>query len=751
MTITSEIYKRLDRAQVLADLKPIDKGDRLKLTCPFCGKKEAYIYKNGSTIICNRLNKCGYSVTIFDYVEKSKNYTTSREVTKELARMANYPFPANFNEDEYTEKRRRETALESVLTFFKKELFKNKTALKYLTNKRGYSEKEINVMDLGLIPSFQELNNYLVNNDYLVNIESIFADRRLEGRVAIPYRDYVGRLQGFNCRALDKSELKYLNTKGLKPSLQLFNMDKNRGEGRLVLTEGYLDPLIATAKGLKGFVGVGKAYLSDSQLENAIKHGAKHFILALDADKAGAVGIRKAIEEINRQKANAYVLSLPKGYKDIDEYLRKHSPDELNEIIKEAQSAGRWVANDLLSKHSKLTDMEKREIINEALAYGESLSNPLDSKDFIDVISQGLNIPLDLLEPLFKDYNEKKAKERQKKSFKELHIDADRLLNEGKLEELNKLYREKLPSIMAKGVVQAIEPYFLPNFMQDIQTKKEGLSTGFANLDYWITIPQEAITIIAGRPSHGKTTLLLNMFLNSIRTHEDKRFFFFSYEETKNQLALKCLTILSGAELHQYKNLEHIEAYLKNNRTDKEEINKAKSLYQELTDSSRLWLIEEPYYIDDLTDSIIHLADKYNNIGAIFIDYIQKIKIKGKYQSRQVEIQKVSEAILEAAKKAHLPIILGAQLNREGGDSKRVRLSNLRESGDIEQDANLVLGLYNEDMQEMQESESLKYSKKIEIDLKVTILKNRGGITGIERNLTFNKPTLTLTSTENNT
>ena len=750
MGITAEIYNRLDKMQALASLAPQDKGNALLLACPACGKREAYIYKNGSTIKCNRANKCGYSASIFEYIQQKEGYE-AKETVRKLAEMADCPLDLkNFDENRYNEKITRESILEHALTFFQKSLAESKAGMQYL-NGRKYSESDVDAMGLGFFTSFNALNDYLVNivnkinnvsNDYLVNIVNTFNDSRLQNRIVIPYRDYLGRLQGFSFRTINKAEPKYLNSAGLKTAEQFFNFDKNRGEKTLIITEGYLDALITSVKGLKGVAATGKAYISDAQLENAIKHGVKHFILALDQDNAGMEGTRKALGKINEKGAKGYALTLPSSYKDIDEYLRKHSIEELEQIVQKAWSGSRYMAESLLSKHSKqLTDIERRKVIDEALEYEESLADVLDSKDFIETVAQGLDIIPQQLQALTKDYRDKKAKERQKKSYKELQFKASQLLNAGKLAELHNIYKEELPSIAAEGVNRIIEPYSLESFTYDVQSKKVGLKTGFNEIDKKITIPQEAITIIAGRPSHGKTTFLLNLFLNFVKMYEEKRFFFFSYEETKSQLALKCINILSGEQLDQYKNLEFLETYIKQGRTNRPPVEKGKKAYQKFVQDGRLWLIEESYYVDDLVDTILYLADKYDNLGAIFIDYIQKIKIKGRYQNRQVEIQKISQAILEAAKKAHLPIILGAQLNREVKDDK-VSLANLRESGDIEQDANLVLGIYNKAMQEAEDANKALEDKEISLDIK--ILKNRGGITGKSFELEFIRPILTL-------
>lgn len=750
MGITANIYETLDREALLQELEPKDKGKYLELRCPSCEQRTAYIYHGGTTIKCNRANECRYSSSLYEYTKNKKGYQRPLDVLRDIADYSRHRLEiTGFDEEKYQAKIAKENILEQALIYFKKSLQESPKALEYLSSKRGYTRDEIEGIDLGYIPSLKALEDYLVNTvnkDYTVNIEHLFNDKRIEGRVSIPYRDYLGRLQGFVYRALDNSEPKYLNTKGLKPSEQFFNMDRNKGEDTLIVVEGYLDALIASYRGLKGFASVGKAQVSEPQIDNAIKLGAKHFILALDQDKAGEDAIKRTLERVNKRGARSYVLTLPEEYKDPDEYLRENKAEDLQELIDHAPSGAKWIANSLISKHSKqflgFTDLEKRKIVLDCIEYWETLTDPIEARDFIKEITTSLDIPEEDIKPLMSEYQERRVRERQEKNYKDLGLQASKLLNEGDIEGITRLYREELPSITAKGITRILEPYNLEQFILETKHKREGLKTGFGELDYYLSIPTEAITVIAGKPSHGKTTIMLNMFLNFIRRYEDKRFLFFSYEETKKQLALKCITVLSREKIDRFNNLNHIESYIRSGERTNARLGTGLEEYKSFTDSGRLWLIDEPYYIDDLADTITYLTNRYNNIGAIFIDYIQKIKTKGKYQNRQVEIQKVSEKILEIAKQTGLPIILGAQANRGAEENKSLTLSSLRESGDIEQDANLVLGVWNE-AKDKADREALDLIDET-VSLEIKILKNRNGVTGKKTELIFNRPILTI-------
>jgi replicative DNA helicase len=124
------------------------------------------------------------------------------------------------------------------------------------------------------------------------------------------------------------------------------------------------------------------------------------------------------------------------------------------------------------------------------------------------------------------------------------------------------------------------------------------------------------------------------------------------------------------------------------------------------------------------------------------IPTIQKIKIKSKYATRQLELQKISAEILETAKSHNLPIILGAQLGRGMGKKEVLRLDNLREAGDIENDAKLVLGIWNQAKEEADSKEG--FFKNRLVDLELVILKNRNGASNQSIFLEFDKPLSTL-------
>lgn len=298
-----------------------------------------------------------------------------------------------------------------------------------------------------------------------------------------------------------------------------------------------------------------------------------------------------------------------------------------------------------------------------------------------------------------------------------------------------------------------ISPYIGGQLIEDLANTKPGLETGYKKLDSVLSIPQEAITIIGGRPSHGKTSFLFNLFLNMIRAYSDKAFFFFSYEETRKQIAVKLINILGQHCINEKQNIVQIENYLRGHgsqeRGKANKIDAAYNQYNLFASNQRLFIIDEPFKVNTLTQVIGELRQKYD-IGAVFIDYIQKIRGAERYGTRQLEIQDISGRLLDAAKHNSIPIIMGAQLGRANGTKNDIlRLDNLREAGDIEQDANTALLLWNQSMQEADEKGQPLRDRKVNLELHVR--KNRNGEIGGVVKLEFDRPLLTIAESTDTT
>lgn len=390
-------------------------------------------------------------------------------------------------------------------------------------------------------------------------------------------------------------------------------------------------------------------------------------------------------------------------------------------VLKTFQSANKAADVHLVSE--ELKDQQKLEEIG-GTAYLVSLAQFAGTSAYIEEYVEILKTKMKLRKLL------EMAKGLETSAMKN-DIDPDMLVQR---------YRESLNQI-----VDIDEDVFLPslytykNLLADLSKTREGLKTGYPSLDEVIEIPQGAITLVAGRPSHGKTITQLNLLIKMIKRYPHLHFYFFSYEETKSQILLKILNILAEDAISESHNLANIEGYIRGGHNGRPKIEAAAADLQALTESGRLVICDHSYYVDDLSLVLSKLKKKLGeNLGAIFIDYIQKIKIKYKYPTRQLELQKISAEILEAAKSHNLPIILGAQLGRGTGKKEVLRLDNLREAGDIENDSKLVLGIWNQAKEEPDNKDST--SKGRIVDLEFVVLKNRNGPSNQSIFLDFDKP-----------
>lgn len=229
------------------------------------------------------------------------------------------------------------------------------------------------------------------------------------------------------------------------------------------------------------------------------------------------------------------------------------------------------------------------------------------------------------------------------------------------------------------------------NLEKIAQTKGDitGLATGFYDLDKLTGgLHPSQLIIIAARPAMGKTAFALNLAVNSANA-SGKTIAIFNLEMGAEQLAMRMLSSagqIQGTKLMKGR-LEH---------NDWKRVNEAISR-----------LAETNIYIDDTPGITIgeiraksrRLASE-GNLGLIIIDYLQLISIDSKYAgNRQQEIAEISRSLKTLAMELQIPIIALAQLSRsvDSRDDKRPILSDLRESGSIEQDADIVAFLYRDD------------------------------------------------------
>jgi replicative DNA helicase len=264
-----------------------------------------------------------------------------------------------------------------------------------------------------------------------------------------------------------------------------------------------------------------------------------------------------------------------------------------------------------------------------------------------------------------------------------------------------------------KGTFEQIEKLY------DQKEHITGLATGFSKLDEMTSGFQPSdFIIIAGRPSMGKTAFAMNIAKYAgVRNH--KRVLVLSLEMSKEQLVQRLLCAEGRVDSH-----------------------KVRTGYRDTRDWTSLTnaagrLAEAPIFIDDSPAlSVLEARAKARRMKAehgldmIVIDYLQLMRGRSP-ENRQQEISEISRSLKALAKELNVPVVALSQLSRavESRQSKEPQLSDLRESGALEQDADLILFLYRPDRYGLQREEDERMAD-------VIIGKQRNGPTGVVK-LTF--------------
>jgi replicative DNA helicase len=243
-----------------------------------------------------------------------------------------------------------------------------------------------------------------------------------------------------------------------------------------------------------------------------------------------------------------------------------------------------------------------------------------------------------------------------------------------------------------------------------------GVTTGYHKLDSMTSGLQGSdLFILAARPSMGKTALALNIARNAA-VEGNVPTAVFSLEMSKEQLSMRMLCAEARID----------STRLRSGFFSRDD-------WVKLTDAAGL-LSEAPIYIDDSPDvSAMTIRAKARrlkmerNLGLVFIDYLQLMKGRSNTERRDLEISEISRSLKALAKELELPVVALSQLNRklEERSDKRPQLSDLRESGALEQDADVVAFIYRDEVYNKDENNPKRGTAEL------IIAKQRNGPVGM--------------------
>ena len=349
----------------------------------------------------------------------------------------------------------------------------------------------------------------------------------------------------------------------------------------------------------------------------------------------------------------------------------------------------------------------------EKLIYGGLLANPITLKNYFEKEKDDLNIPEYLVKITKFSTSSRQALEYSKLIFdlyvkRELIKISGEIIDQAKLNDLGtdgqriiENYEKSLFDLAEKGSFNSSIVKFDEAMKQTIEMasnayKNEegivGVPTGLRDLDDKLGgLHKSDLVIIAGRPSMGKTALATNIAFNAAKkiqeNGEKSTIAFFSLEMSSEQLSTRIL-----AEQSRIKSNDIRRGKLSEDQFDK--------FIETSKDISEL-----PLYIDETPAiSIAALSNRARRIKRLYgldmvvIDYIQLMRATNSNNGRVQEISEITQGLKALAKELAVPVLALSQLSRavEQRDDKKPQLSDLRESGSIEQDADVVMFVYRE-------------------------------------------------------
>ncbi len=284
---------------------------------------------------------------------------------------------------------------------------------------------------------------------------------------------------------------------------------------------------------------------------------------------------------------------------------------------------------------------------------------------------------------------------------------------------------QKLFSISQKSIQQKFEPldkslheaFDRLDMLHKADGKMRGIPSGFYDLDNITAGFQKSDLIVIGaRPSLGKSTLALDIARNAAK-EVDLPVGIFTLEMSKDQVVDRLISSEAGISLHK----------LRTGRLSSEGDNNDFEKIQTALDG----LSKYKLFIDDMTASTVlqmramaRRLQAEHGLGLLIVDYLQLIHSQNKYESPVQQISEITRGLKGLARELNIPVIALSQLSRglESRPDQRPKLSDLRESGSIEQDADLVLFIYREDR--------VKPDSEKKNIAEIIIAKHRNGPTG---------------------
>lgn len=716
-------------AEAFPSMEFVNKGDSWKSKYHIDGsisssRDQSYIYKSGTILHDNNGDKVG----IFDFAMAQFNNTDFMETLKRLADICHLQLPEA--DPEYTKRmeaaKQKQNALTASMDRQKKALFapEGKVVLDYLHDKRGYTDDTIKAMGLGYLSQEEAARLNELGEELPPNITDF--------PLSIPYTSR-GKLRGFKFRYVTDEankkygKAKYRNTKNLSGKMNglPFLYSPQNIKERVIIVEGELDALHAYTKGIKNVVATSGGSLNEETLSLLMESGTLKrvfFIPDNDPNGRGNKFVKNAIKIVEEQRLEAFVVTLPKGSKDVDEYLTKATANDLNALIEGADKAKIWEFRQLIDELRKkypeeyLSGIHESETEAAVFSLANSCKSELLREEILNNYAKCYNIS-GIEAKVIARANEVREAEEAKNRADKAKAAADtysKLVAEGKVGEANSFMAEALAEQKKLGGTGTYGDLLkVPTRAERLarfKDKPEALETSYQFTEGGeplpFTLPSGALTMVAAPTSHGKSTFLRNLALDVVKRYKDKNVLYFTFEESEEDVIAQFTNTYVDTLLHapssKYPQLETIINYY---RTGEAKYIADKALQDfkckemefstNYLDNGRIRIYYRDYNLETLIEAL-EFAVNHIPTKAIFVDYIQILRSqKLAKQPRNEQLKEICISLKDFSVKYKLPVVLAAQLNREAKTPFRMDNNQMAESSDIEKAANTIVCLWN--------------------------------------------------------
>ena len=724
------------------------------------------------------------------------------EAVRKLATLAGVPFPelerteAEVKRDE--ERNRRETLLHAFHAFTQETLqgSTGKAAREYLAN-RGLEETAVE--DLGLFTTREAVLAALTSKGFTkdeVVASGMVHDGRWEGRLIIPWRTRWGHLGTFAARDLtgkaEEAE-KYLYMTGTrKADLVAFGLDRalQKGPDHLILVEGLLDVVNLQARGFSSVAAIGGngREMTPERWEALAAFRSLSVSLVLDNDPKkdgtwpGYEGTLAAVENVLkvRNSINVPIYVLDPVFlgtaKDPDALVHKDGMEAFHAVLEKREPAALFMGRQYLRDITPGSPLpEKETAVRNISQFAGGLRGDMAAiytETLLSSTSEATGYTSEAIqEEITRQRDRRLQEERARRMDAALKkATVDRARGEDPVAVAGDLM-ETLSSVHIKTVEEP-PPFSVDRLERESKSATAGKSSGWEALDKLeASFNPGELTVFGARTGHCKTSVLVGLLSNFIKdTDENGReevFLFYSQEEPEVRIYHRLLALgpyedeevrWSSAEVRDFLRGGYAargEGYywpdIPRLEGARETLRRRENFLRVIHRSS--WTVEE------IGDHARRMAARFN-VKGILVDYLQRIPgpAGGKYDRRDIEVSTVARRLHDLAVDLAVPVIAGAQINREAIPDKyheklakaktyedakkeikkaRPALDHLREGGS-EQEADLVLGLlsYAADYVTDEGKEDGREVPPVTL-LEVGTLKNRYGIPGRWGRLAF--------------